>query len=109
MFKQEHIKIPILGVIENMAYFTPAELPDNKYYIFGRGGAVKMAEQFELPFLGELPLVQSIREGGDMGIPAVVDEDSPAREKFLELARNVAQNVSIRNASMEPTQVLEIN
>jgi ATP-binding protein involved in chromosome partitioning len=109
MFKQEHIKIPILGVIENMAYFTPAELPDNKYYIFGKGGAVKMAEQFELPFLGELPLVQSIREGGDMGIPAVVDEDSPAREKFLELARNVAQNVSIRNASMEPTQVLEIN
>jgi ATP-binding protein involved in chromosome partitioning len=109
MFKQEHIKIPILGVIENMAYFTPAELPENKYYIFGKGGAVKMAEQFDLPFLGELPLVQSIREGGDMGIPAVIDEDSPARENFLSLARNVAQNVSIRNANLEPTKVLEIN
>jgi ATP-binding protein involved in chromosome partitioning len=108
MFKQEHIKIPVLGVIENMAYFTPAELPENKYYIFGQGGAAKMAEQFELPFLGELPLVQSIREGGDLGVPAVIDEDSPARERFIELARNVAQNVSIRNASMEPTKVLEI-
>lgn len=100
MFKQEHIKIPILGVVENMAYFTPSELPNNKYYLFGKGGAARMAEQFELPFLGELALIQSIREGGDLGIPAVIDEDSPAREKFLELARNVAQNVSIRNASM---------
>lgn len=109
MFKQEHIKIPILGVVENMAYFTPAELPENKYYIFGRGGAAKMAEQFDLPFLGEIPLVQSIREGGDFGVPAVIDEDSPSRDKFLELASNVAQNVSIRNANLEPTKVLEIN
>ncbi|MDI9320981.1 MAG: Mrp/NBP35 family ATP-binding protein [Phycisphaerales bacterium] len=98
MFKQEHINIPILGVVENMAYFTPAELPENKYYLFGKGGAAKMAEQFELPFLGEIPLVQSIREGGDMGIPAVIDEDSLTRDKFLELARVVAQNVSLLNA-----------
>lgn len=98
MFKQEHINIPILGVVENMAYFTPAELPENKYYLFGKGGAAKMAEQFELPFLGEMPLVQSIREGGDMGIPAVIDEDSLTRDKFLELARAVAQNVSLLNA-----------
>lgn len=109
MFKQEHIKIPILGVIENMAYFTPTELPENKYYIFGKGGAARMAEQFELPFLGELPLVQSIREGGDMGIPAAIDQDSPARERFLELARHVAQNVSIRNASLDPTKVTMVN
>ena len=98
MFKQEHINIPILGVVENMAYFTPAELPENKYYLFGKGGAAKMAEQFELPFLGEMPLVQSVREGGDMGIPAVIDEDSLTRDKFLELARAVAQNVSLLNA-----------
>jgi ATP-binding protein involved in chromosome partitioning len=109
MFKQEHIKIPILGVVENMAYFTPAELPDNKYYLFGKGGAARMAEQFELPFLGEIPLVQAIREGGDIGIPSVIDEDSPARDKFMELASNVAQNISIRNANLAPTQILEIN
>lgn len=109
MFHQEHIKIPVLGIIENMAYFTPAELPENKYYIFGKGGAARMAEQFELPFLGEIPLVQSIREGGDSGIPAVIDDASPAREKFLELAGNVAQKVSIRNATLEPTKVLSVN
>ncbi len=78
-------------------------------YIFGKGGAARMAEQFELPFLGEIPLVQSIREGGDNGIPAVIDDASPAREKFLELAGTVAQRVSIRNAGMEPTKVMEIN
>lgn len=109
MFKQEHINIPVLGIVENMAYFTPAELPDNQYYIFGKGGAKRMAEQFELPFLGEIPLVQSIREGGDMGIPAVIDDASAAREQFLELARNVAQNVSIRNASQAPTKAIEMN
>lgn len=109
MFKQEHINIPILGVVENMAYFTPAELPDNKYYLFGKGGAAQMADQFELPFLGEMPLIQSIREGGDMGIPAVVDDASLARESFLTLARSVAQNLSIRNANLEPTKVLEVN
>jgi len=109
MFKQEHINIPILGVVENMAYFTPAELPDNKYYLFGKGGAAQMADQFELPFLGEMPLIQSIREGGDMGIPAVVDDASLARESFLTLARSVAQNLSIRNANLDPTKVMEVN
>lgn len=108
MFKQANINIPVLGVVENMAYFTPAELPDNKYYIFGKGGAAKMAEQFELPFLGEIPLVQSIREGGDSGIPAAVDDASVASDKFLELSRAVARNVSIRNANLEPTKVVEI-
>lgn len=109
MFKQEHIRIPVLGVIENMAYFTPEELPDNKYYIFGKGGAAKMAEQFELPFLGEIPLVQSIREGGDQGIPAVIDSNSLSRNKFIELAGNVARHVAMRNANMEPTQIMEIS
>lgn len=108
MFKQAQINIPILGVVENMAYFTPAELPENKYYLFGKGGAQKMAEQFELPFLGEVPIVQSIREGGDRGIPAVLDDTNPSRDIFLELARNVARNVSMRNANLEPTKVVEV-
>ncbi len=109
MFKQENIKIPILGIVENMAYFTPAELPENKYYLFGKGGAKQMAEQFELPFLGEIPLVQSIREGGDKGIPAILDDESITQEIFKELAQNVARNVSIRNANLEPTKVLQVS
>lgn len=109
MFKQENIKIPILGIVENMAYFTPAELPENKYYLFGKGGAKQMAEQFELPFLGEIPLVQSIREGGDKGIPAILDDESITQEIFKELAQNVARNVSIRNANLEPTKILQVS
>jgi ATP-binding protein involved in chromosome partitioning len=92
-----------------MAYFTPAELPENKYYLFGKGGAKQMAEQFELPFLGEIPLVQSIREGGDKGIPAILDDESITQEIFKELAQNVARNVSIRNANLEPTKVLQVS
>lgn len=108
MFKQPQINIPILGVVENMAYFTPAELPENKYYIFGKGGAAKMAEQFELPFLGEIPLIQSIREGGDSGIPAIMDDGHAAQDVFIKLAQSVAQNVSIRNANLEPTKVVHV-
>ena len=108
MFKQPQINVPILGIVENMAYFTPAELPNNKYYIFGKGGARKMAEQFEMPFLGEIPLVQSIREGGDKGIPAVVDDEPVAKAAFVELAQKVAQNIAIRNANLEPTKVVQM-
>jgi ATPases involved in chromosome partitioning len=108
MFKQQNINIPILGVVENMAYFTPAELPENKYYLFGKGGAKQMAEQFDLPFLGEVPLVQGIREGGDRGIPAILDDANPAKAIFTELAQNVARNVSIRNANLEPTKVVKV-
>ena len=109
MFKQPQINVPVLGIVENMAYFTPSELPDNKYYIFGQGGARKMAEQFDLPFLGEIPLVQSIREGGDKGIPAVIDDELIARNAFITLAKKVAQNIAIRNASLEPTKVVQMN
>lgn len=109
MFKQPQINVPVLGIVENMAYFTPQELPDNKYYIFGKGGAQKMAEQFELPFLGEVPLVQSIREGGDRGVPAVVDDEPVAKAAFERLAQNVARNVAIRNANLEPTKVVQMN
>jgi len=108
MFKQAQINIPILGIVENMAYFTPQELPENKYYIFGKGGARQMAEQFELPFLGEIPIVQSIREGGDKGLPAVMDDESAAQHAFVTLAGKVAQNVAMRNANMEPTRVIEM-
>lgn len=98
MFHQAQIKVPILGVVENMAYFTPAELPDHRYYIFGQSGSRQMAEQFELPFLGEIPLIQSVREGGDNGIPAILDDQPQAREAFMGLAREVARRVSVLHA-----------
>lgn len=108
MFKQPQINVPVLGIVENMAYFTPAELPENKYYIFGKGGGMQMAEQFELPYLGEIPIVQSIREGGDKGVPAILDDESITRDIYTQLAQNVARNISIRNANLEPTKVVEI-
>ena len=97
MFRMPGINIPILGVIENMAYFTPAELPDNKYYIFGRNGGRALASGFEVPFLGEIPIVQSITEGGDQGSPVVLDPESPLVQVFAELAGRVAQQISINN------------
>ena len=109
MFKQPQINVPILGIVENMAYFTPQELPENKYYIFGKGGARNMAEQFDLPFIGEIPLVQGIREGGDKGLPAVLDDDAVAKEAFLEMAQKVAQNIAIRNTNLDPTKVVQMN
>jgi ATP-binding protein involved in chromosome partitioning len=108
MLKQPQINVPVLGVVENMAYFTPAELPDSKYYIFGKGGAQKMAEQFDLPFLGEIPIVQSIREGGDRGIPAMMDDEPVSKAALMAMAGNVARTVSMRNANMEPTKVVQI-
>lgn len=108
MLKQPQINVPILGVVENMAYFTPAELPENKYYIFGKGGAEQMAEQFELPFLGAVPIVQSIREGADKGIPCILDDEQISKNAFMEIVGKLARNISIRNASIEPTKVVEI-
>lgn len=108
MFKQGQINVPILGVVENMAYFTPAELPENKYYLFGKDGGKNLAEQFELPFLGEVPIVQSIREGGDRGIPAVLNDDIVSKEAFIKIAQNVARQIAIRNANIEPTKVLVV-
>ncbi len=108
MLKQEQINVPILGIVENMSYFTPAELPKNKYYIFGKDGAKKLAEQFELNFLGEVPLVQSIREGGDSGVPAVLDDNSLSKNSFMELAGNVVRQLAIRNAQQVKTQIVEI-
>jgi ATP-binding protein involved in chromosome partitioning len=107
MFQMDSIRVPVLGVIENMAWFTPAELPANKYYLFGQGGGRKLAEELKVPFLGEIPLVQSIREGGDSGSPIVLDEINPAAQSFLIMAGNVAQQIAIRNATTQPTRPVE--
>ena len=108
MFQQEQINVPVLGVIENMAYFTPAELPDNKYYIFGQGGGRKLAEKHNVPFIGEIPLVQSIREGGDVGYPAIMQDDITG-EAFKKVAEATAQQIAIRNADVAETKKVEIN
>lgn len=107
MFQQAQINVPILGLVENMAYFTPAELPNNKYHIFGEGGGKAMADRHGIPLLGEVPIVQGIRESGDKGCPAVLNDDVTA-EAFKTLAENVAQQVAIRNASTDATQKVEI-
>ena len=108
MFRQPQINVPVLGVIENMAYFTPAELPENKYYIFGQGGGSKLAERYDVPFLGQIPLVQSIREAGDEGRPAVMTTESAAADAFRQAAEALAQQVAIRNARVEKTKVVEM-
>lgn len=108
MFDGTQIKIPVLGVVENMAYFVPAELPDNKYYIFGQGGGRRLADQFEIPFIGEVPIVMSIREGGDDGVPAVAGTDAITKEIFVHLSAEVARLVALRNANKTPTQVVEV-
>jgi ATP-binding protein involved in chromosome partitioning len=107
MFKQGGIDVPVLGIVENMAYFTPAELPENKYYIFGEGGGKALAEEKDVPLLGEIPLVQSIRESGDSGYPAALKEGALA-EAFKSLAENMASQVAIRNATKDKTKVVEI-
>jgi len=100
MFMMNAINVPILGIVENMSYFTPAELPDNKYYIFGQGGGKKLAETLEVPFLAELPLVKDISDSGDAGKPIVLTEDNAITTSFMEMARRVAQQVSIYNAAV---------
>lgn len=108
MFQQQQINVPVLGIIENMAYFTPEELPENKYYIFGKDGGKKLAEEKKVPFIGQVPLVQSIRESGDEGEPVVLKDEITANA-FMEIAQNLAQQVAIRNASGEKTKVVEVN
>jgi ATP-binding protein involved in chromosome partitioning len=108
MFRQPQINVPILGIVENMAYFTPEELPDNKYYIFGKDGGKSLAEKYNVPLLGQIPLVQSIRESGDSGLPVVL-KDGPTSTAFMELAAALAQQVAIRNAKFESTKRVEIN
>ena len=108
MFQQESINVPVLGIIENMAYFTPEELPENKYYIFGKEGAKSLAEDLNVPFLGEIPLVQSIRESGDVGRPAALQTGTPLEAAFEKITQNVVQETVNRNQSLPPTEAIKI-
>jgi ATP-binding protein involved in chromosome partitioning len=98
MFGQAQLKVPIIGLVENMSYFTPAELPNNKYYLFGKDGAKNLAEEFEIPFLGQIPLVQGIREGGDEGVPVMASEDEITKQAFLNFAGNAVRGIAKVNA-----------
>lgn len=108
MFGQAQINVPIIGLVENMSYFTPAELPDNKYFLFGKEGGKRLAEEYDLPFLGQVPLVQSIREGGDQGIPAMVGDDLISREAFRNVTAQAVRNIAIRNSKMPVTKPVEM-
>lgn len=108
MFQQESINVPVLGIVENMAYFTPAELPSNKYYIFGKEGARHLSEDLNVPFLGEIPLVQSIREAGDVGRPAAMQTGTTIEEAFAALTKNVVLETVRRNKSIPPTEAIKI-
>ncbi len=107
MFRQPQINVPVLGVVENMAYFTPAELPEHKYFIFGKDGGKRLAEQYNVPLLGQIPLVQGIRESCDEGHPAVMEENITGGA-FRDLAEELARQVAIRNATMDKTKIVEI-
>ena len=108
MFQQESINVPVLGIVENMAYFTPEELPNNKYHIFGKDGAKNLATDLQVPFLGEIPLVQSIREAGDVGRPAALQTATPTELAFEELTKNVVQELVQRNKDLPPTEAIKI-
>ncbi len=108
MFQQENIQVPVLGIIENMAYFTPDELPENKYYIFGKQGAKNLAEDLEIPFLGEIPLVQSIREAGDAGRPAALQTATAVETAFETVTKKVVEQTVLRNEQLPPTEAIKI-
>ena len=109
MFENDAIKVPILGVVENMSWFTPAELPKNKYYIFGKGGGQIVANELNVELLGQLPIVESIAEGSDNGKPIVLDYEHPVSRIFADIAQKVIQKIQIRNAEMAPTPIVQIN
>lgn len=108
MFGQAQLNVPVIGLVENMSYFTPAELPDHKYYIFGKEGGKRLAEEYDLPFLGQIPLVQSIREGGDKGVPVMLSEENITRQAFENFAAQVVRSVSMRNANIAGAKVAEL-
>src|SRR6187399_1525088 len=108
MFGQAQLKVPVIGLVENMSYFTPAELPENKYYIFGKDGGKNLADEFDIALLGQIPIVQSIREGGDSGVPVMVGNDPISKKAFEEFAGNTVRSIAMRNANMPATQIQEI-
>jgi ATP-binding protein involved in chromosome partitioning len=108
MFQQESIQVPVLGVVENMSYFTPEELPENKYYLFGKEGAKNLAQDTGVPFLGEIPLVQSVREAGDFGRPAALQFQTPVSKAIELITQNMAAQLVDRNKTLPPTQAVKI-
>ncbi len=109
MFAQAQINVPIIGLVENMAFFTPEELPNNKYYLFGKEGGKRLADEYEIPFLGQIPLVQSIREGGDNGVPAMISQDKLSQQAFRDVTATAVRNIAMRNANMPKTKMVEVN
>ena len=107
MFGQAQMNVPIIGLVENMSYFVPAELPENKYYIFGKEGGKRLADEYDLPFLGQIPLVQSIREGGDQGVPVMVSDDAVSRKAFEGFASYVVRSIAMRNANIASEKIAE--
>src|SRR6266487_6283247 len=101
MFGQAQINVPIIGLVENMSYFTPTELPDHKYYIFGKEGGKRLADEYDIPFLGQIPLVQSIREGGDEGIPVMISDDEISKKAFKEFTDHVVRSIAMQNANIK--------
>ena len=108
MFGQAQLNVPIIGLVENMSYFTPAELPNSKYYIFGKEGGKRLADEYDLPFLGQIPLVQSIREGGDIGMPIMLSDDAVTKKAFEDFAGHVVRSISMRNANIDSETVAEV-
>ena len=107
MFGQAQLNVPIIGLVENMSYFTPAELPDNKYFIFGKDGGKRLADEYDLPFLGQIPLVQSIREGGDVGVPVMMGDDMITKKAFEGFAAYVVRSIAMRNANISAEKIAE--
>src|ERR1700761_702557 len=108
MFGQAQLKVPVIGLVENMSYFTPAELPDHKYYIFGKDGGKRLAEEYDIPFLGQIPLVQAIREGGDTGVPIMMSDDVVTRKSYVDFAGNVARSIAMLNANLKREKRVEV-
>ncbi len=108
MFGQAQLNVPVIGLVENMSYFTPSELPDNKYYIFGKDGGKRLADEYDIPFLGQIPLVQSIREGGDTGIPVMMGDDLITKKAFEGFAAHVVRSIAMRNANMKSEEIMEV-
>ena len=109
MYTNDKVNVPILGLVENMAWFTPAELPENKYYLFGKEGVKRLSEEMNVPLLGQIPIVQSICEGGDNGAPVALNENTITGRAFEELAANVVEQVDIRNKELAPTRIVEVH
>jgi ATP-binding protein involved in chromosome partitioning len=108
MFAQAQLKAPIIGLVENMSYFVSEEMPPHKYYIFGKDGGKRLAEEYDIPFLGQIPLIQRIREGGDEGVPVMIGEDMPAKKAFQDFAGNAARSIAMINANINSEKRAEL-